>query len=171
LVQHVIFGLNDGFRAPPPSVADPTQRAQWADAELDLGHGSRLLAEAHVASTVQDCLLYGDGSDYALAAWCIMPTHVHVLVEPLGEATLPAIVQRWKSYTAHAVNKALGRKGALWQREYFDRFMRSSQQLAWTIAYIENNPVAAGLTTTPEEWLFSSATWRRTIAGEDAGAP
>jgi putative transposase len=171
LVQHVIFGLNDAFRAAPPIIVDPTKRAKWADAELDAGHGSRLLAAPAIASIVQDCLLFGDGELYALAAWCVMPTHVHVLIELLEGASLPSTVQRWKSFTAHAINKATGRAGILWQREYFDRFMRSEQQFEWTVAYIERNPVTAGLVQNAEDWRFSSAAWRRTVAGEDAGAP
>lgn len=171
LVQHIVFGLNDGFRSTPPTVADPTQRAKWAEKEFDAGHGSRLLAQPQIAAIVEDCLLFGDGERYALAAWCVMPTHVHVLAEQIDGRPLGSVLQRWKSFTAHAINKSAGRTDALWQREYFDRFMRSEQQFVWTVAYIENNPVAAGLTQRPEGWRFSSARWRRNVAGEDAGAP
>lgn len=170
LVQHIIFGLNDGFRAPPPRIEDLTERAQWADREFDVGHGSRLLAKERPAVVVEESLLHGDGGQYALAAWCIMPTHVHVVVEVLEEGAMAEIVQRWKSFSAHAINKAEGRSGPLWQREYFDRFMRSEQQFEWTVAYVENNPVVAGLVDEAVQWRFSSARWRR-CAGEDAGAP
>lgn len=170
LVQHVVFGLHDGFRAPPTTINDPSERSLWADREFDFGHGSRLLAKPELASIVQESLLYGDGAQYALAAWCVMPTHVHVVTELLKGGAMAEIVQRWKSFSAHEINKAAGRKGVLWQREYFDRFMRSEQQFEWTVAYVENNPVAAGHVERPEEWAFSSARWRR-FAGGDAGAP
>jgi REP element-mobilizing transposase RayT len=170
LVQHVIFGLNDGFRAPPRNITDPAERALWADREFDAGHGSRLLTEPQYAQIVEDSLLHGDGERYALAAWSIMPTHVHVVIEVLAGPSLAPIVQRWKSFSAHAINKLDGRKGRLWQPEYFDRFMRSEQQFEWTVAYVENNPVAAGLAERPEDWRFSSACWKRN-AGEDARAP
>jgi putative transposase len=84
---------------------------------------------------------------------------------------LSDVIQKWKSVSAHAINKSEGRTGRLWQPEYFDRFMRSEQQFEWTVAYVENNPVAAGLVESPEFWPFSSATWRRSDAGEDARAP
>lgn len=170
LVQHVVFGLNDGFRAPPFNIQDPAERSLWADREFDAAHGSRLLGKPALASIVQESLLYGDGDKYALAAWCVMPTHVHVVAEILEEGAMPNIVQRWKSFGAHAINKLEKRKGVLWQREYFDRFMRSAQQFDWTVSYVENNPVAAQLVERREEWSFSSARWRRN-AGEDAGAP
>lgn len=169
LVQHIIFGLNDGFRAPPPAIEDVTKRAQWADREFDAGHGSRLLANPDLALIVENSLLHGDGEQYALAAWCVMPTHVHVVIELLEGGTVPTIVQRWKSFCAHKINQAIGRRGTLWQREYFDRFMRSAKQFEWTVAYVENNPVAARLVPQAEAWRFSSA--RRRNAGEDAGAP
>lgn len=171
LVQHIVFGLNDGFRPPPPSIEGAVERAQWADREFDYGRGSRLLAKALHAQTVQECLLYGDGQRYTLIAWCVMPTHVHVIIEQFEEHTLSDVVQKWKSVSAHAINKAERRKGRLWQPEYFDRFMRSDEQFEWTVSYVENNPVAARLVERPELWRFSSAAWRRSNAGEDARAP
>lgn len=161
LVQHVVFGLHDSYRAPPPHLEGAIERALWIDRELDVGRGSRLLAQAKHAETVEECLIFGDAHRYALAAWCVMPTHVHVLVEQFEGHSLSSIVQKWKSVSARAINKAEGRTGRLWQPEYFDRFMRSEEQLAWTVAYIENNPVAATLAEKPEDWRFSSANWRR----------
>ena len=157
LVQHVVFGLNDGFRAAPRNIGDATKRALWADRQFDIGHGSCLLAKPSCASIVEQALLHGDAQPYALAAWCVMPTHVHVVIEVLEGGAMAAIVQRLKSFSAHAINKAEGRRGVLWQREYIDRFMRSAQQLEWTVAYAENNPVAAGLSAVSADWPWSSA--------------
>ena len=102
-------------------------------------------------------MLHDDGVKYALAAWCIMPTHVHALIELRFEASLAEIVQTWKSSTAHAINKNEGRRGRLWRREYFDRFMRTEDQFSNAVAYIENNPVTAELCKAPADWPFSSA--------------
>ncbi|HYD89434.1 MAG TPA: transposase [Vitreimonas sp.] len=139
----------------------PDERAAWADEALDAGHGCRLLAKMANAEIVQKSLLHDDGEHYALAAWCVMPTHVHVLIEQRFETPLADIVQTWKSATAHVINKRENRKGRLWRREYFERFMRSEEQLSNTVTYIENNPVAARLCERPEDWRFSSASWRR----------
>jgi len=162
LVQHVVFGLADALPSSVPSeIASPEERAAWADKEFDRAVGSRLLAKPNVAELVQSSLMHGDGERYALAAWCVMPTHVHVVVEPLGDVALAKIVHRWKSFTAHEINKLEQRDGPLWRREYFDRFMRSSQQFEWTVGYVEANPVAARLVERPTDWQFSSANWRR----------
>lgn len=45
----------------------------------------------------------------------------------------------------------------LWQREYWDRFIRDENHFLNALQYIHLNPVKAGLVNTPEEWRFSSA--------------
>lgn len=162
LVQHIVFGLFDSLPdTPPPSLNRPDDRAAWADEKLDRGFGCRLLSKHDNADIIQRSLLHDDGDRYALAAWCIMPTHVHVLIEQINNNALSDIVQAWKSVSAHGINKREGRTGALWRREYFDRFMRTPEQFEATVAYIENNPVAAGLCLKAADWPFSSANWRR----------
>jgi hypothetical protein len=83
------------------------------------------------------------------------------------------VLHSWKSFTAQQANKLLGRQGEFWAREYFDRFIRNEQHLAQAIAYIEQNPVKAGLVDNPEAWPYSSASWehRHTAASKDAGVP
>ena len=162
LVQHIVFGLADALPGSvPSSITDPAARAEWADKAFDTVRGKRLLASRANAAIVQDSLLRGDGERYAIAGWCIMPTHVHVLVEQFADYPLAKIIHSWKSFTAHAINENEERSGALWLREYFDRFMRSGDQFAWTVEYIERNPVTAGLVQRTEDWEFSSARWRR----------
>ncbi len=127
---------------------------------LDQGYGSLWLKEPGVASIVQNALLYHDGARYRLTAWVVMPNHVHLLATPREDHTLDAIMHSIKSYTASEANKLLRRKGAFWQEEYFDRYIRDAKHYAQTVAYIENNPVKAGLCHTPAEWPFSSARFR-----------
>lgn len=90
-----------------------------------------------------------------------MPNHVHVVIEPMCEHLLGAIVKSWKGFSAARINALYDRTGRLWAPEYFDRFMRSHEHLTTTIDYVENNPVAARLCRRPEEWAFSSAVMRR----------
>ncbi|MCM8525052.1 MAG: transposase [Lentisphaeraceae bacterium] len=44
----------------------------------------------------------------------------------------------------------------LWQREYWDRFIRDEKHFKKAIEYIHMNPVVAGLVSKPENWKFSS---------------
>jgi putative transposase len=106
---------------------------------------------------VEGAMLHFDGDRYRLLAWCVMPNHVHVVVEPTDESGLGTVVLAWKSFTAHRANRILGRRGPFWHKDYFDRFIRDEGHLARTIDYIENNPVKAGLASTPSSWPWSSA--------------
>jgi hypothetical protein len=75
----------------------------------------------------------------------------------LKEPALATLVQAWKSFTAHRANSTLGRKGPFWHKDYFDRFICDEGHLERTISYIENNPLKAGLDSSPELWPWSSA--------------
>jgi REP element-mobilizing transposase RayT len=109
---------------------------------------------------VEESLLHFDGERYRLAAWCIMPNHVHTVVSPMNEHGLGAIVQAWKSFSAKQANRLLSRAGPFWHKDYFDGFIRNEGHLERTISYVENNPVKAGLIGSAEQWQWSSARFR-----------
>lgn len=119
-----------------------------------------VLSLQRVARLVEDALLHFHGERYALHAWCVMPDHVHVLVTPLHDWSLERILHSWKSFTANEVNRMLHRKGTFWQPESFDHLVRSNEAFESFVAYIEANPVAAGLCSDPSAWQFSSARHR-----------
>jgi putative transposase len=119
--------------------------------------GLPLFAAPDTAAIIENAILHFDGIRYRVLAWCVMSTHAHVVVEQMQGWPLANVVHSWKSFTANAVNVALHRSGPVWMREYFDRFMRTDNHLANTIAYVERNPVAAGLVERPEDWRWSSA--------------
>jgi type I restriction enzyme R subunit/putative DNA methylase len=144
-----------------PSGKIDAERRKKVESWLDAGLGSCALKHPKVAVLMQETLLKWDGDRYRLLAWCIMPNHVHVLVETKSE--LSKIVQSWKSFTgrwAMAKNAELGLGvpgTAFWMREYWDRFIRDEQHFEKVRAYIENNPLAAGLCAGAEDWPWSSA--------------
>ncbi|MDD2600649.1 MAG: transposase [Kiritimatiellae bacterium] len=110
---------------------------------LDAGEGACYLQNPQIRRVVAGALRHFDGSRYDLGAWCIMPNHVHVLVRPREGHTLSQVLHSWKSFTAHEINKLLGRNGEFWQHESYDHIVRNPQAL-WRIEqYIMNNPVAA----------------------------
>jgi len=93
---------------------------------------------------------------YALHAFVIMPNHVHLLVAP--HVSVSRLMNGLKGVTAREANSILSNKGQrFWQDESFDHWIRSSAEFDRIRAYIERNPVSAGLITKPEEWLWSSA--------------
>lgn len=97
-----------------------------------------------------------------------MPNHVHVLVETRMGFPLAEVVHSWKSFTSHEANRVLHRIGTLWQREYLDCFVRNAEHYENVIAYIEENPVKAGLAKVKTDWSWSSAKFRPGSAGLSA---
>jgi REP element-mobilizing transposase RayT len=136
------------------------ERIHRLEAYLDLGHGAAWLRDERIASMVQDALLYLHPAWYRLHAWVVMPNHVHMLLVPSANYSLSRIMKSRKQYTCNEANRLLHRTGQYWQEDYFDRYMRREEHYLHTLAYIENNPVKAGLCARPEDWLWSSAYWR-----------
>jgi menaquinone-specific isochorismate synthase len=112
---------------------------------LDMGSGECHMNDPRVADLVRDALLHFDGTRYDLHAWCVMPNHVHVVVQPATGRELAGILHAWKSFTSKEANKILGRKGIFWQPEYYDHLVRDWEDLARVIAYTLANPGKAGL--------------------------
>src|SRR4051812_4487381 len=89
-----------------------------------------------------------------------MPNHVHIVVRP--KQPLAEIIRWLKTATGNRANRILGRVGIpFWQREYYDRWVRSEKEFRSIVDYVERNPVAAGLVLEGEEWRWSSAADRR----------
>jgi putative transposase len=112
---------------------------------MDNGYGSCLLKDSAAREIVEKSLLYSNGDRFHLWSYVIMPNHVHVLVKPFAEGSLVEIVQSWKSFSAHNVNRLLNRSGCLWMNEYFDHAVRSERQLEHFRNYITSNPLSAHL--------------------------
>ncbi len=107
---------------------------------LDDAHGSCVLRDPVMSGVVADALLHFHGERYLMDRFVVMPNHVHVLFQPLEGNKLADIVGSWKRFTSREINKALGRQGALWQREYWDRLVRSERHFKWARDYIDRNP-------------------------------
>jgi REP element-mobilizing transposase RayT len=128
--------------------------------------GPLWLRDTRIADLVSSAILIGDYERrfYLLRAWAVMPNHVHLLILP--KISVPVLMRWVKGSTARSANRILGRTGwPFWQDESFDHYLRSSGQIGRTIAYIENNPVSAGLVGSAEEWRWSSAGWGKMAGG------
>jgi REP element-mobilizing transposase RayT len=85
----------------------------------------------------------------------VMPDHVHLIGTPIDFA-LHRILKGIKGSSARSVNKALDRRGPVWQDESFDHELRRDESLQQKAEYIAMNPVRKGLVERPEEyrWLW-----------------
>jgi putative transposase len=131
--------------------------AAW-DGLLDTERsGARYLAQREIAEVIVGRIekVNEDGL-CELDAFVVMPNHVHVLWTP--SISLAEVVRRVKGSSAIEANRILGRTGArFWQEEYFDRTVRDEQELRRVRAYIQWNPVKAGLVASPALYRWSSA--------------
>jgi len=108
--------------------------------------------------------LRGDGHRFELYALVVMTDHVHLALTPKwderGPFSIPEIMQEIKSVSAHRIIKETAHIGRVWQEESFDRALRREEDLSAKIKYMLDNPVRAGLVSTPAEyrwvWIESS---------------
>lgn len=115
------------------------------DKWLDQGRGSCVLREPQLANVVAKALQHFNGIRYELAAFVVMPNHVHVLFRPMQGFALASIVKSWKGFTARQLNKQLGRTGRFWQGDYWDRLIRNRGHFMSCLQYIRENPLKAKL--------------------------
>src|SRR5437867_3300642 len=102
------------------------QRFVQMDRILDrAATGPRWLSEPAVADAVANVILEQESKwhMYDLAAWVIMPNHVHLLINP--HHRLPVVTRALKNNSARLANQILNRTGhPFWQDESFDRWIR-----------------------------------------------
>lgn len=161
LPRRVLERMAGELKAMPPSLRD-AEKERRVNAYLDAGYGDCVLREADVARMVQESLLHFAGKRYHLHAWCIMPNHVHILMQPAHGITMSTSMASWKKYTGRRISAWRQQHrghppGPVWHREFFDRYIRDEEHYRNALRYIHENPVKAGLVGKAEEWQWSSA--------------
>jgi putative transposase len=130
---------------------------QLMEKYLDAGAGACWLARADIAEcVVAELGALGDWQVDA-AHFTIMPNHWHALIVPAAtcQQPLPAILKRIKGRTAKHIRRAVGGSGPVWQREWFDRWVRNDAEWDKIADYIRKNPVRAGLVGRYEEHAWT----------------
>ena len=129
------------------------------DSALDkVTTGPLWLKNPRVAQSVVETIQKGETQlgCFLLSALVIMPNHVHILIHP--HVSVAHITKGIKGASARAANKILRRAGKpFWQDESFDHWIRTQGEYEGIQAYIEQNPVQAGLVKCADEWPWSSA--------------
>jgi methionine synthase I (cobalamin-dependent)/REP element-mobilizing transposase RayT len=104
---------------------------------------------------------------YELYAACVMPDHTHLLLQPWPKQFDPndnpvfwsvaELMQSIKSFTAHEINKLQKTRGPVWEKESFDRLIRSESDLHEKFEYICRNPWGAGVAQQNDDypWLWT----------------
>ena len=103
-------------------------------------HGSQPEITPDERTVVLGAIRHFSEYRYQLFAYVVMNDHVHVLVKPRDEHPLYTLLHSWKSFTAHQFQRQFGRRGPIWQDEYFDRIVRDEDEFLEKAQYILNNP-------------------------------
>jgi len=155
--------------------------ARWAGAveKVDRGHPRRLPAESYrvpgevvfvtMVARRNVCLVDGETPSRVLAAmhsaasrygvrlhaYCLMPSHLHVICSGAPGCDVALWLRRFKGGAARRVG------GPLWQRSYWDRHARESDDAVAMMLYTLENPVRRGLCKEWTDWPWSWSEWHQ----------
>ncbi len=91
-----------------------------------------------------------------MVAYCLMPTHFHLLVLCKSEKYSTKVMQPLGISYTKAINEQQGRVGPLFQGPFKSEHINTNAYLLQISRYIHLNPVSGGLVKTPEDWRYSS---------------
>jgi REP element-mobilizing transposase RayT len=120
------------------------------DRNLFVGKLAALLSQS-------SCLCY---------AWCLMPTHFHLVLRPL-DTPLETLMRRLNGSYARRFNKAHGRRGYLYQDRYKSVVVQDSSYVRDLIRYIHLNPLRAGLVSSLDRLETCRWSGHRALLGLD----
>ena len=89
-------------------------------------------------------------------AYCLMPNHVHLIAVPDCEDSLAIVLRRTHGRYAQYWNARKQRSGHVWQNRFYSCPLGRTH-LTNALAYVERNPVRAGMVALAEEYEWSSA--------------
>ena len=92
----------------------------------------------------------------ALHAYVLMDNHFHLLATPSTAEGLPLMMQAVGRRYVRYFNDRQGRSGTLWEGRYRSTLIDTERYLLACMAYIDLNPVRAGLVSDPRDYPWSS---------------
>lgn len=92
----------------------------------------------------------------ALHAYVLMANHFHLLATPTSDGGLPQMMQAVGRGYVRYFNDCHGRTGTLWEGRYRSTVLQAESYLLPCMAYIDLNPVRAGLVKDARDYPWSS---------------
>ncbi len=100
---------------------------------------------------------YANEKEARILAYCLMGSHVHLLIRPMAENSLCKMMQGVALCYTQYFNRKNGRTGRIWECRYYSSVIDEVRYL-WAVSrYIEKNPLRAQVVRRPEEYPYSSA--------------
>ena len=99
---------------------------------------------------------YARSGKFTIHEFVIMPNHVHMLLTIPGDLSIEKAMQLIKGNFSFRANKELEFRGEIWQRGFSDVRIADERSFQQHREYIHNNPVKAGLVSSPEEYRYGT---------------
>ena len=94
-------------------------------------------------------------NDWWVGRYVLMPDHIHLFAVPGAQSDpMHQWIAQWKSISARRLTAGLGAHAPIWQRDYFDRYLRTEESFQVKWDYVRNNPVRANLVSDPAHWPY-----------------
>ena len=111
-------------------------------------------AESDYQAYIERLARYRKKYDYVLHAYCLMPNHVHLLVES-SEHPLAKFMQGLQQSYSQYFNLRHRKTGHVFEGRYKAILCQKDEYLLQLIRYIHLNPVRAGMVRSPERYRYS----------------
>jgi putative transposase len=89
-------------------------------------------------------------------SYVLMTNHVHLLATPQDDVGLSLMVQQVGRSYVRLFNKQYARTGTLFEGRYKSTLIQTERYLLACMAYIDLNPVRAGMVAQPQDYAWSS---------------
>ena len=103
---------------------------------------------------------YKSRFDMAIYAFCFMPNHVHLILQPAETHMLPLFMKSLNQSYAQYFNSKYEKSGHLWQGRFKSMVIAQENYLFDCIKYVEFNPVRSNLAQSPTDYPWSSCRLR-----------
>src|SRR4051812_47106892 len=111
-------------------------------------HRRKLLANSALHASFVEFATTGESRGIGVGRYVIMPDHIHLFVRGGQGFVLP----QWIRMLKRTLSKTISTETPHWQPGFFDHLIRHSESYAEKWDYVRQNPIRAGLASTPEEW-------------------
>jgi REP element-mobilizing transposase RayT len=139
----------------------------WAIYAVTIGTKKDRCLSPKARTIVLNSLRHFHNQRYEMFAACVMPDHVHLLLQPWPKGNddkgkvifwpLNELTHSIKSFSAHRINDLARKSGSVWEKEQFDRYVRSDRDLEEKFHYILRNPWDSGVVGQNEDypWVWT----------------
>src|SRR5437667_10770862 len=155
-------------RRPPHTVAHPLH------VTLRTGPAVRCLRSERVFPTVRRAFAAASHGGFRVLQFSVQDDHLHLIVEADDTRALRRGLRGLAIRVARAVNRALGRHGAVWQDRYHARALTSPRAVRHALVYVlmnlrKHHGGERGMDPCSSAKFFDG--WREPVRTESARAP